>query len=226
MHPRSTPWNMAWYMSKKPEAPVDAALAAARKMRDDAIKLVEELEARASIAASTPPEPPKPVTLRDRIQNALMSETLTTAKLSKALGEPVDVVSREIAAAKGEGKVMNVAFDDDPHWTWRPGDDISTQDLKKLVRRLLSERPMWIKDLVHVTGARASRVDGVLTELKRTEKVVDAAMGMGRPGQLQAKMYFIPTGDWKVDGATDATMPKRATTRAGRAAAVKAGKHK
>lgn len=217
---------------KSGQAAENPALAAAYAMREAAEQMIAALEggkpgkrapmvpAKGTETALVPvvaAPPPKPLTLRERIANALMNESLDTNKLSKSLGEPMDVVAAELASARAEGMVTNIGYDDEPLWVWRPGDSIDTPTLKKMVRRLLTERPMWIKDLIKLTGARASRVDGVMTELKRTERLGDAAGGMGRPGRPEAKMYYIPSASWKFEGeATDASLPARPTTRAGR----------
>jgi len=217
---------------KKPtQGPVDPQLEAAYAMKAAAERMIAAIEGKSGkrpapmvsgrasappAPVEPPPPPPKPLTLRDRIANTLMTETLDTNKLSKALGEPVDVVAGELAKARADGSVTNIGYDDAPLWVWKPGDGIDTPSLKKMIRRRSSERPMWIKDLIHLTGARPSRVDGVMTEIKRNEKLVDMAGGAGRPGRPEAKLYFLPTAEWKVDGGQDASLEARPTTREGR----------
>lgn len=149
--------------------------------------------------------------IRQRIQFALMRETLDTNKLSKAIGEPVDVVLEQISKLeydreyRPEGRIANLGHRDSPLWVWRVGNEADTQTILKIAKRLITERPTAFRDLVRAIGARESRVSGVMVEIQRHEPVVDMSNGG------HAKIYFLPTAGSKVSGH-DPGAPKRAGT--------------
>lgn len=180
----------------------------------DARALVTRLEklsgARAPSVAPRPAPAPEaqkapPMTLEDRVRNALLRESLDTSQLGKGLGEPLDKLSLVLRNLRAEGKIVNVGSEEVPTWCWRIGNETDTKTLRQIVHRLITERPMKLRELVHATGARDSRVSGVMAELQRYEQVVDLG------GGGHAKTYFIIS-----DRAKDATLKSRPTTRAER----------
>lgn len=110
-----------------------------------------------------------PPTLRDRIKTALLRESLSIGQLSKALNETPGRVSDEMRTLRSQGQVYNVGNADNPMWTWRIGDNTDTRILLEAIRRLISERPMTTKELAEATGARISRVGGVLVAIQRSD---------------------------------------------------------
>lgn len=91
--------------------------------------------------------------------NQIVKESkLTLPKVEKALQE-----------LKHENRVWNVGSEEFPRWTRRIGDDTTTKELTDEVRRLISERPMTMPELHATTGARISRLSGVITMLGRSE---------------------------------------------------------
>jgi hypothetical protein len=129
-------------------------------------------------------EPPvreeKPVDLRGRVENALKRESLTVAQLSRTTGESVGPVSEMLKLMKQKDLVYNVGSAEYPLWTYRIGDQTSTSDLSRAVRRLISERPMTTRELVDATGARLSRVSGVMVALLRDKEHQILNMGHKR----------------------------------------------
>lgn len=136
-----------------------------------------------TVAAPEPPKPPP--TLRERIETALVRESLDADKLARALNESTSKVETELQKLENEGKVYNVGWVDSPIWTWRVGNDVDAATLTRVIRRLISERPMYTKDLLRATGAALSRVSGALVEIQRADRVLDMSAG-GR-----AKQYFL-----------------------------------
>lgn len=166
------------------------------------------------------PALPRPADLRERLEQALTRESLDTPRLSKTLGESVDKVEALLKSLRAEGKVANVGMGDAPIWSWKIGNNTETGLLRKVVKRLISERGMYLRELVAATGAKESRVSGVLIELQRIEKIVDLSGGQGH-----AKCYFLVSAGSHIDGGHDpaspiksASLKPRGTTRAARAA--------
>ena len=139
--------------------------------------------------------------LKRRIEIALTRESLTTDKLARAVGESLDKVVDALRTLRAESRVYNVGMGDAPLWTWRIGDHTDTQDLKKLVVRLLMERPMTTRELANATGARMSRVGGVMVDIQRGNYEV-INLGHGHTGRwyitatAAVKPHKIP-GRWE-----------------------------
>ena len=78
---------------------------------------------------------------------------------------------------------------DDKPVNYHVGDHGSTDELTEVVLMMLSERPMWFRDIVETTGARANRIKGVIVRLQREgHRVIDLAP----EGALKA-LWFIPS---------------------------------
>lgn len=137
-------------------------------------------------------------TLDEKIQQALTKESLETVKLAKIVGEPVQVIIDTLAKLEDEDLVYNLGFRDSPVWMWRVGDDVDTTTLTEVVKRLISERPMWTREIVRATGAKESRVSGALVEIQRTCRVGDFS------GGGHGKKYFVLGDHFK-----DATLPPK-----------------
>lgn len=100
----------------------------------------------------------------------LRDNSLTTSQLAKRLGLPVGRVAELVREFKKEKRLANVGSADFPMWTLRIGNQVTTPELTRNVRRLITERPMTTQELVDVTGAQMSRVSGVMVHFQRTEK--------------------------------------------------------
>lgn len=154
-----------------------------------------------STQLSTPefePPPAKPLDVRDRIEVALTEQSLSTQQLAKIVGVSIEKTAEIIKTLRSADKIYNVGYEDSAIWTWKIGNDTDTPTLVSVVRRLLSERPMWARDLVRATGAKESRVQGAIVEVQRTGKVIDLS------GGGHAKKYFLIS-----DTVFDATLPPK-----------------
>lgn len=136
-------------------------------------------------ALPAPPPPPKPMEVAEKIEVALTRESLDTGRLAKAIGETLEKTTLTLKTLREADKVYNVGFDDLPIWTWKVGNDCDAATLIKVIRRLISERPMFLRDLIRASGATQSRVSGALIEVQRMDRVIDLG------GGGHAKQYFL-----------------------------------
>lgn len=132
-----------------------------------------------------PPPPPKPMSVAEKVELALTRESLDTQRLAKAIAEPLEKTTLALKDLRAQDLVYNVGFDDIPIWTWKVGNNCDAATLIKVVRRLISERPMFLRDLMRATGVSVSRVSGALIEIQRMDRVVDLG------GGGHAKQYFL-----------------------------------
>ncbi len=132
-----------------------------------------------------PPPPPKPLEVSEKIEVALTRESLDTQRLAKAIGETLEKTTMTLKELRDAERVYNVGFDDLPIWTWKVGNDCDAATLIKVIRRLISERPMFLRDLIRASGATQSRVSGALIEVQRMDRVIDLG------GGGHAKQYFL-----------------------------------
>lgn len=124
---------------------------------------------------------PEPVELHAKIQSALLRESLSTPQLARAVNESTTKAMAAVTDLKRRGKIANIGSEDYPTWSWKIGDDTTTAQLRDLVRRLIQERPMTTRELALATGARFSRVGGVIVEFQRGgDKLVDMGTGHTR----------------------------------------------
>ncbi len=151
-----------------------------------------------AVAVATPVVPPEPVPapppkldVRQKIELALTTESLDTARLAKAVGETQDRVSKVLTALKAEDLVYNVGYEDSAIWTWKVGDAVDTPTLIRVVKKLLSERPMGLRDVIRATGVKESRVSGAIVEVQRMCRVEDLS------GGGHAKKYFVVGEHWR-----------------------------
>lgn len=116
----------------------------------------------------------KQAELRARVQEALMEEPLTAAKLAAGLHQSQHTVDTLLQELKSEGKIFNMAMGDlTPMWYWRVGDNTDFPTLILSVKNLIRHSPLARPDLEQITGARLSRVDGAIVELRRTYDVIN-----------------------------------------------------
>lgn len=72
---------------------------------------------------------------------------------------------------------------------YRVGDDGPVEELTWAVHQLLIERPLFLTDLLEITGASERRLKGVILRLQRRGiSVVDVVDGSGG-----AALWFIPS---------------------------------
>lgn len=195
-----------------------AALAKVREQASDLAKVVANMEQQLRLARGTgdqteaaakaaqvaapepepaPPAPPK-LDLRARVEAALTRESLDAYQLAKATSVSVSKVSELLKTLKSEQAIYNVGLAENPKWTWRVGDAADSRVLRRVIERLISERPMTTRELANATGARMSRVGGQLVEIQRSgAEIINLGHGHvfryfliaahARPAKLQPK---------------------------------------
>lgn len=186
---------------------IEQTLQIARQQAKDLERAVQEMEERVRLARGTqdltekvaavatppakkpekPATPPKPQTLRQRIEAQLRRESMSVSQLARTLVAPQTQVTDVVEGLRKEGKLYNVGSAEYPMWTYRIGDHTPTSEVNRLVRRLIAERPMSLRELVDATGARLSRVSGAIVHLQRTEKQ------MLNLGVRRAARWFLVT---------------------------------
>ncbi|MGN6108751.1 MAG: hypothetical protein ACTHU0_26840 [Kofleriaceae bacterium] len=139
-----------------------------------------------ALDAQQKPEPSRGTrrVLRESIERVLTEQSLTTTQMARVLSIRSWMLEDELKALRDEQKIYNVGWEDVPIWTWKVGNDTDTKTLHKVVRRLIAERPMHVRDLVRATGASERRVSGVLIELQRSTNVIDV-------GHNRSRRYFL-----------------------------------
>lgn len=115
------------------------------------------------------PAPRRPATNKERVEAALRGQSLNTAQVAKVTGLSIGKSSEGIRQLRADKRITNVGSEDFPKWTLRIGDDTPTSTLRAEVARLIGDQPMTMQELVEATGARTSRVSGVLVDLQRKE---------------------------------------------------------
>jgi hypothetical protein len=140
-------------------------------------------------------EHPLPISIsdlspEDAIRRVLLEESLSTKHLSKAAKIPLIKLEPLIKKLKTDGKIFNMGFDDNPLWCWRVG-DAEPAVLRAMIKRLISERPMSLADLVKATGASNSRVSGQLVELQSEHNIVDLSQNRKVSKLVHRKIYFL-----------------------------------
>lgn len=149
------------------------------------------------IPVQAPSAQPAALTLRERICHALQKESLSIRDLAKELGEPLAAVSAEVKRLRQGRQVHNVGSEDYPVWNFKIGDGTTSNELRKHIERLISERPMTTAELADATGARIGRVGGQLGEIQYSGKQV---VDLGTP---LARRWFLIT-----ERARDARLPR------------------
>jgi hypothetical protein len=132
---------------------------------------------------------------------------MDAAKLAKVVDVAVADVRVELQKLAQEGKVVTTRLEEEPIWTWRIG-DVDTKTIKAKCKQLMSENPVYSRDLVRLTGATARRVENAVVDIRREERVVDMSGGIGR-----AHLYFLPTAGWTMSNAVEAGITPRGNTR-------------
>ena len=141
--------------------------------------------------------PTKILDIRERIAAALTRESLDSAQLAKTIGESVEKTTETLRVLRDEHRIFNVGLGEDPTWTWRVG-EIEPSELRAVIRRLITERPMGARELARATGARMSKVSGHIVDIQRSGAHI-INLNKGR----HVARWFI------IDGAKDARMPPK-----------------
>jgi len=130
-----------------------------------------------------PPTPPAH-SLEHRVEQHLRHNIASTVELARVTGRTVEDVGAALANLRP--RAHNLGSAELPKWIWLPN-GYSAQELRDLVRRVISHQPMELRELVAVTGVREGLVAGHLTELRRTDNVVD----LGSP--YRGRWFILPS---------------------------------
>lgn len=162
--------------------------------------------------AGTRSAEPTVVTTEQRIETALRTTSHSPKSLAKVVNASMLEVQSTLAKLSRSKQVYNVGSAEYPIWTWRIGDRTSTEELSRVITRLISERPMTTRELSDATGARFSRTSGVMVEILRGPDS-DRAMDLGT--KHVGRWFLLPVG---ARPAAIAPKTRRKTKPAGGAA--------
>ncbi len=164
---------------KRVEATAEATIQRmARGTMDDTPTEVAPVEAkprRAKRDTIPAPAEAKAVDLKDEVEKALRVRPMTITELAAHMGEVgFQVVGPILAELVGSlakaGHLWNTGSAEVPRWVWILGDGCAAKDLRVITHALLQERPMTFGELLTATGARETRVYGILANLRRQGK--------------------------------------------------------
>lgn len=88
-------------------------------------------------------------------------------------------------------QVYNMGSEDVPSWIWVIGDEAPAEELREMVRRLISIKPMTFAELTLATGARRGRLSGQLVQLQRDGAPLDT--GINPPGARSYRWFLRPS---------------------------------
>ena len=140
-----------------------------------------------ALARGTGEISPIVLSLTDRIHVYLKDHSADLRALAKALDANAEEVEGALHDLQKEGRIANVGLVSVPMWSAIVGDGVTTQELNTIVLRLISERPMTVKELTAATGARLSRVGGAVVHAQRVAAVIDV-----EPAQRAGRYYIVP----------------------------------
>lgn len=144
--------------------------------------------ARAAVAtlAATPANDPR--TLQDRVEHAIARRALSTAELCREVRAPAGPVTLCLKRLRTAKRVYNLGTDDVPRWILRVGPDAEHRVLAGVVEAAIRERPLWLQELVAVTGeTNRNRISGILA--KMTVREVEPAVNLGTATKGR---WFLP----------------------------------
>ncbi len=178
----TTHTNGNGHVAKQPD-PV-AVLANLEKQLDD---LKKQIARGTRNDVQAPAEVRRP-DLAARIEHALRGQICTTEELARSVGEPAAKVQERLKALRKN--LADVGTADQARWVWRVGDETPAKELRDLVQRLIEDQPLTTAQLTKITGARMSRVNGVLVEIQRTPDVAIYNLG----SDYRARWWVMPKG--------------------------------
>lgn len=205
--------NRAMLSALKQQASFMLEQIAALEAGDAKPKTKPKVETPKADVLPDPPAPPPRLTFRERIQAALSKSSLDIPELARATSSTKDKVTRELQTLRAEGLVFNVGYEDSPVWTWRVGENAEPSVINAAVQRLISERPMYMTDLIRATGATYRQVDAAIIQVRRYPPegmhVVDMSPSVGWKPHGRAKMYFLAPEQLR-----DASLAKKSEAKA------------
>ncbi len=113
-------------------------------------------------------------------------------QLAKVVAASPAELQAELRRLATSGHIHNVGSEEYPMWTWRIGDQTSSEELVKAVIRMLGERPTTTRELANATGADLRRVALAVRAIQRgpdRERLI--ALGVDREA---ATWLMLPGG--------------------------------
>lgn len=166
---------------------IAATLASNKERLNAFLKEINRLEAQ--LARGTRDLVTKELTppLTERAREVLKLTPQSPIALAKALNESSDAVNAVLKTLRPH--LYNAGSDRLPMWFWVCGDACSVPEVNVAVAALIRFRPMTFLELLEATKARAGRVSGAITELKKTCKDGQLInLGSGR----RARWFVVP----------------------------------
>ncbi len=188
----------------KYDADAQGRITALERSLDEAFKLLEKIHAElkpravgtgdvtaaaAEAVASERPVPPPVLSLDDRIVRALKVGIFTLEELAREVHASAGPVGEVLKRLRAENRIINLGNDARPRWAWLVGDETSFEELKRTIVKFIADRPMYLQDLLHATGARRNRVSGVLSKMHRDGEPV---LNLGTPARGRWFMILGP----------------------------------
>jgi hypothetical protein len=135
-------------------------------MREELTTLRQKLargtrEIKAPVLKAIPP-------IGQTLEVMLSEGILSTVDLQKRLGIPLNRVQTMLVEPIKTEKIYNLGTEERPAWTWRIGESCTAQELDKVVRKLISYRPMYLLELVAAIGARPARISAAIVAIQRS----------------------------------------------------------
>lgn len=122
-----------------------------------------------------------------RVLDCVREVACTSREIAKRLRMDVERVDEILTELREADAIVNINTDVRPRWFFKVGDAADPVTLAGAVRYLLREAPRTLQDLVDLTGARESRVNGVrITMVRHKERLIN--VGTGRI----AKWFLVP----------------------------------
>lgn len=109
---------------------------------------------------------------------ACTARALTQGEIARHVGAAAESLGATLEAMYARGLLANLGTDQHPRWITRVGDHASPEKLEASVRFLCSDAPRTMQELVDLTGARQSRVNGARLQIERRgERIVNLGSG-------------------------------------------------
>jgi hypothetical protein len=144
------------------------------------------------------------VILRSLVEEALAHASLGVTAIAERVNEPAGRVIDVLRVLRAENRIYNMGTEDAPKWTLRVGRGVTTQELRAVVGRLISERPMSADELAEATGATTQRVTMAVTAIR-----MGGAHVLCTETQDVLRWFRVPEGSRLVTPRTRRTTKRR-----------------
>lgn len=169
---------------------IEATLAALRERANaltlEATKLEKFVKAaRGSRDVTKEAAAARALTLPEQIEVELRRQIMTTEALARAIGAPAASVVEALKSVRR--RVADIGTQEQARWTWRLVEgQATTEEVRVLVERLITDQPMTFQDLVRATGLREGLIQGALVDIRRVrQEILDL-------GTKHRARWFLP----------------------------------